>query len=131
MLSFHIAFRATFSTFSYSEKNVIMAIKDAKFSLLYCHCWWHTFFLLINSQFCCEISSYDERNLWNWLKILFFQFKDFLMKKIYVLLFNLRQVNLIPPSVSSTCCAVEAILVIQKLYRSPYLLELSWRYRTI
>ena len=32
--------------------------------MLYCHCCWQTFFLLMNSQFCCEI-----RQLW-WNKFI-------------------------------------------------------------
>ena len=38
----------------FRKENVIMTIKHVKIPLLYCHCWWQKFFLLMFSQFCCK-----------------------------------------------------------------------------
>ena len=51
-----------------------------------------------------KLGSFDLQNLLNWWNIIEFD-SIFDERNIYVLLFNLRHV-------SSTCCAVEAILVI-------------------
>ena len=59
-------FSYNISQFSYSAKKTIMSITHVKFSLLCCHCWWQRFFLLMYSQFCCEI-----RQLW-WNKFIKF-----------------------------------------------------------
>ena len=67
----------------FRKENVIMSIKHAKFSLLYCHFWWQRFFLFMYSQFCCEI-----RQLW-WKKFIkLIKIKKnlikFLMKEMYI-----------------------------------------------
>ena len=59
-----IACHKIFINFSYSAKKTMMSIKQAKFSLFCCHCWWQRFFLLMYSQICCEI-----RLLW-WNKFM-------------------------------------------------------------
>ena len=65
-----------------------MAIKHAKFLLLCCHCWWLRFFLLMYSQFCCEIKL-----LW-WNKFIkFIEIKwnliKFLMEKCVIPSFHI------------------------------------------
>ena len=100
----------------FRKETVIMSIKHAKLSLFCCHCWWQRFFIWMYSQFCCEI-----RQLW-WKKIIkLIKIKSnsikFLMKEIYVLLFNLRQVILIPSFhiANMFCCghSISSITFIQ------------------
>ena len=87
----------------FRKENKTMSIKHAKFRSIYCHCWWQRFFLLMNSQFCCEIRQLRWKKF---IKLIKDQIEfNFLWEK-YMSLFKLRQVFLIPSFriVTLLCC---------------------------
>ena len=97
----------------FRKESEIMAINHAKFWLFSCHCWCQRFFLLLYSQFCCEIRLIK---------------KNLIKYFMRVLLFTLRQVILISSfgDVILLWCGdnFSNIIFIQPL-------DVSWPHRTI
>ena len=97
------------------------------FALFYGHYWWKIFFLLIYSQFCCNI----RKTFLNWWKRNR-NWKNFLWRKYLRLVIQFKAVILIPYFCVINC-AVELILVVKhSLMLSPSTeLFISWTFLSL